>query len=326
MSDTVPASILPETVRARLAAALRAVEYARAAANADENKIENLVQHIHALSELRLEEGDYSRAEGLLREALFRVEDLRHPRHLLLANVASSLGFFYDRTGKFDQAVRFYGKALASAQRGGFDFSELVASVENNLGMIHKKAGRFLEAQACYDRALAMFEQLKGATSVEAGCVLNNLGVLYYARHQHDQAQLLHERALRVREALNTATDGATDPALLRDVRQSLQNLAAVYRTAGRAEKAEELLKRMGEMAPEAVESAPSSPWHLPPPPGTGPVPGPGRQTSPVPRAGAASAPRPDPSPLRVSAPIPPVPRAIPDYKVEYFDDPPGSP
>ena len=193
--------------------------------------------------------------------------------------------------------------------------------------MIHKKAGRFLEAQACYDRALAIFEQLKGPTSVEAGCVLNNLGVLYYARHQHDQAQLLHERALRVREALSSAVEGPPDPALQRDVRQSLQNLAAVYRTAGRAEKAEELLKRMGEMAPETQESAPSSPWHLPPPPGTAtsPVPAPARQTSGIPRAGATPASRPDPSPLRVSAPIPPVPRAIPDYKVEYFDDPPGT-
>lgn len=236
-----------EPLRAQIASATRAVEYARRAANLDETKLETLVDHLHTLAELRVLEGDFSRAESLLREAMFRIKDANEnrklkPRPILAANVASSLGYLYDRWGKADKAREWYASSLEMAEAGGFLRSDLGASVSNNLGMLDKKDGRPAEAEAHYRRSLELFEEFKGKGSPECAAVANNLGVLLYTCSRQDEALALHEQALAVRQLLHNPVTGEG----FRDLCQTWQNLAAVYKAKGNVDKAAALLRQAG--------------------------------------------------------------------------------
>lgn len=244
-----------EALRTQIAATTRAVEYARRVANVDESKLELLVDHLHTLSELRVNEGDFSRGESLLREAMFRIEDANsnhrlRPRPILAANVASSLGYLYDRWNKTDQARKWYSKSLEMAETGNFFASDLGASVSNNLGMLDKKSGALASAEHHYRRSLEIFCVLKGSSSVEAAAVLNNLGVLLYTQGNHGEALQAHEQALAIRQKLHHPQTGEG----FADLCQTWRNLAAVYKAQGLPEKAANLLRQVG-LADEPVEA-----------------------------------------------------------------------
>ncbi len=236
-----------EPLRAQIAAATRAVEYARRAANLDESKLETLVDHLHTLGELRVVEGDFSRAESLLREAMFRIRDANDnrklkPRPILAANVASSLGYLYDRWGKSDKAREWYASSLRMAEEGGFLRSDLGASVSNNLGMLDKKAGALAEAEFHYRRSLQLFDEFKGGDSAEVAAVANNLGVLLYTMSRLPEALSLHEKALAIRQRLHNPVSGEG----FRDLCQTWQNMAAVFKAQGNLDKTATLLRQAG--------------------------------------------------------------------------------
>jgi tetratricopeptide (TPR) repeat protein len=245
-------------LKAAIAAATRAAENARRVMNSDETKLQSLIESLQELSELRVEEGEFMRAESLLREAMFSIQDAQKthrqkPKPVLAANVATNLGFLYDRWGKLSKAREWYGKSLQLATEGGFLDSDLGASVSNNLGMIEKKSGNIETAEEHYRTALRVFELLKGEQSPEVSAVLNNLGVLLYTAKRWPEAQEMHERALALRQKSHDPATGAG----MGDLRQSWQNLAAVLKARGELEKAATLLRQAGlqEEAPEVTPS-----------------------------------------------------------------------
>jgi tetratricopeptide (TPR) repeat protein len=248
-----------ERSKSAIAAATRAVEYARRLVNSDDTKLEMLVEHLYTLSELRVEEGEFMRAESLLREAMFRIEDPqinRHkPRPNLAANVASSLGFLYDRWGKSSKAREWYGRSLSIAESAGFLDSDLGASVSNNLGMVEKSLENWDSAETHYRNAARIFELLRGAESSELAAVYNNLGALLHARERFDESLEAHEKALQIRQKLHDPISGKG----MEDLRQSWQNMAAAYKGKGELEKAATLLRQAGVQAQSA--EAPTPNW-----------------------------------------------------------------
>lgn len=122
----------------QIASASRSVEEARRMAYSDPARTGDLVEHISVLADLRQKEGDFRKAEGLYREALFRVQDLRKPDHELLAGIYSLLAYLYDRWGKMDLAAQFYEKALKLSEQHGFQDADKAATIKNNLAMIFK--------------------------------------------------------------------------------------------------------------------------------------------------------------------------------------------
>jgi tetratricopeptide (TPR) repeat protein len=231
-------------LKSSIATSTRAVEYARRVANSDESKLEMLINHLHTLS--------------LLREANFRVEEAQahhrqKPNPLLAANVASSLGFLYDRWGKAPKAREWYGRSLYLAEVGGFMDSDLGASVSNNLGMIEKKSGKETDSEHHYRNAHRIFQLLKGPDSTESAAVLNNLGVLLYTGKRLPEALAAHTQALQIRQKHFDHISGAGEA----DLRQTWQNLAAVYKAQGDHEKAASLLRQAGRLeAPSETSSA----------------------------------------------------------------------
>ena len=250
------AAPIDENLRSQIAATTRAVEYARRSANIDSTKLELLVEHLHSLAELRVRTGDFSRAESLLREAMFRIEDANSvhriaPRPILAANIASSLGYLYDRWNKTENARSWYQKSLDMAETGHFFESDLGASVSNNLGMLDKRHGALASAEFNYRRALDIFKKIKGSDSLECAAVTNNLGVLLYTQGDYPGAIQCHEAAMAIRQAHHNPATGEG----LKDLCQSWRNLAAVYKTQGEAEKAATLLRQAG-VSEEPSESA----------------------------------------------------------------------
>lgn len=245
-----------EDLRSQIGSATRAVEYARRVANQDESKLELLVDHMHTLAELRVHDGDFPRAESLLREAMFRIEDAnanhrQRPRPILAANVASSLGYLYDRWNRGEQARKWYGKSLEMAEAGNFFHSDLGASVSNNLGMLDKKSGELESAERHYLKSLRIFRSLKGAESSEAAAVLNNLGVLHYTKGNQADALKAHLEAMNIRQTLHNAATGEGS----QDLIQTWRNLAAVYKAQGNAEKAAILLRQAGVTDEQTTEA-----------------------------------------------------------------------
>ena len=163
--------MLNPNLEKQIAAAARAVEEARRVAHRDVARLGDLVENINVLAELRLQEGDFRKAESLYREALFRIQDTRQPDAGLTVGVYSLLAYLYDRWGKHKEAAEFYQKALKLGRERGIHDADKVATVKNNLAMLHKGMREFDKAQAYYEEALADFRGAHGGNSPKVASV-----------------------------------------------------------------------------------------------------------------------------------------------------------
>ena len=244
-------SVLNTTLERQIAAATRAVDDARRVAHRDPSRMGELVEHINVLAELRQQEGNFTKAESLYREALFRIQDVKSPDPALQVGVYSLLAYLYDRWGRLKEAADFYRKALELGAKHGLQDSTEVATVKNNLAVIHKGMKDFDRAEQYYTEALEEFRRLHGEESAEVASVYNNLGVLHYQNMNLERAHDMHLKALRIRESL--AREGS--PA---DLAQTCINLGAVFKSLGDFEKAHGLVERARSIAAgRPVEEAP---------------------------------------------------------------------
>ena len=88
-----------------------------------------------------LEQGEYTRADLLLRRALARAERLFGSDDFDLASILNNLGILYKYQGRYAEAEPLYQRALAIVERvRGPDHPD-VASIYHNLGGLEHARG-----------------------------------------------------------------------------------------------------------------------------------------------------------------------------------------
>lgn len=146
------------------------------------------------------------------------------------AAVHGILGICHSRCDDADAALHHHQEALRLRQQAG-DLGG-VASSHNNLGIVLGSLGRFADAEAEYSRALAMFRKTGNRRFV--AMTLNNLGDLCLKRDDDRKAEAY------LLEAQNVAQQIGQNTELI----NTMGNLAEVQLRRGNAAEAVRLLER----------------------------------------------------------------------------------
>jgi len=134
-------------------------------------------------------EGDYSKAEALLHQALKLSSSRRHPKQT--AGVLSALGALYRHQGRYAEALESYNKALALYRQAETD--KEIASTLNNIGGVLQLQGKLDEALPPYEQALAIRRKLRDSRG-QAG-TLTNIGACYFEQGRYAKALGAYDRA-----------------------------------------------------------------------------------------------------------------------------------
>ena len=103
------------------------------------------------------------------------------------------------KTGNYEQAILFWGKALELRKKEFGPDDPTTATLLNNLATLYRVQGRYAEAEPLMKRAFAIREKELGPEHPDVGESLNNLALLYYAQGRSADAEPLYERALAIR-------------------------------------------------------------------------------------------------------------------------------
>ncbi|MFX0199094.1 MAG: tetratricopeptide repeat protein [Candidatus Hodarchaeota archaeon] len=185
------------------------------------------------------QQGRYSEAVAMAREALKAAENTFGPNHPNMAASLNNLAFLQQAQGKyaeaeplFKRALKIYEKALGPEHPRHI----LVATSLNNLAGLYQAQGKYVEAEPLYRQALKIREKVLGKDHPDVVGSLNSVAAVYKAQGKYTEAEPLYRQALRIREK----DLGKDHP----DVVGSLNNLAAVYKVQGKYAEAEPIYRQ----------------------------------------------------------------------------------
>ena len=112
----------------------------------------------------------------------------------------NNLGSVLQDLGEFQEARKYYERALKiDEQVYGPDHPDVARDV-NNLGSVLQDLGEFQEARKCYERALKIDEQVYGPDHPKVAIRVNNLGSVLQDLGEFQEARKCYERALKIDE------------------------------------------------------------------------------------------------------------------------------
>ncbi|GIH06534.1 SARP family transcriptional regulator [Rhizocola hellebori] len=107
---------------------------------------------------------------------------------------ANVLAVLNAKSSRFDEALRYFNKALVASQKLGHVAREAV--IRNNLGRVAEELGRHDEALVHYTEAHELSERSGNIDGLVLA--LGNIGVSYGRRHEHEKAITYLEKALTI--------------------------------------------------------------------------------------------------------------------------------
>ncbi|KAI9764543.1 MAG: hypothetical protein M1840_008369 [Geoglossum simile] len=144
---------------------------------------------------------DVSRVLGLGNQDLMKTclelseKDFRRD-HPLAPAAANNMGGVYDGQGHYDEALKWYGRALAGEEGTlGRDHSSTLEII-NNMGVVYWKQAKYGEALKWLGQALAGREKVLGPKHVSALETTNEMGNACYSRGKYDEALKWYGQAL----------------------------------------------------------------------------------------------------------------------------------
>lgn len=227
----------PQELEVQIDIAIRSVEEARRQAHRDLTKRGRLIAQLHALAKLRMQQGDFSRAESLYREAFECTKDRRKIDPEEVVHIHCLLGDFYNAWSKPAEATEYYTKALEYGEEAGLQHSMEMAGLKSHLARLLKASGKADEAIAFYQQAVEAFRASNAGKDARLASVYDELGALFYQKMELDQALEMHQKAL----AISQQTRG-------RDYSSTYQNLNLVYRAMGDFERAFECVQSAAQI------------------------------------------------------------------------------
>ncbi len=182
------------------------------------------------------DQGNYGKAEPLLRRALAIREKALGPEHPDVARSFSNLGLLYLYQGDYGKTKPRYERALAIREKALGPEHPDVAHSLIGLASLYQAQGDYGKTEPLLRRALAIWEKALGPEHPLVARGLNNLASLYQDQGNYRNAEPPLRRALAIWEKAL----GPEHP----DVAHSLIGLASLYQAQGDYGKAEPLLRR----------------------------------------------------------------------------------
>ena len=201
-----------------------AVEKARGILKADDpGTVVELALSLEVKGDLMRQTGELEAARTAYLEAL-ELLDGSGDFTELLGRISASIAVLYDQGGQFDEAKKFYERAILLFERLDPPALLDVADLKNNLAFIFEESGDDDTAESLFLDALKITNEQLGEGDPETAAICNNLGALYQKAGHFSQAREMHSMALDNR----TRQLGEDHP----DTAQSHGNLAVTLAEA----------------------------------------------------------------------------------------------
>ncbi len=146
------------------------------------------------------------------------------------AHLLHNVGWYLFERAEYQEAQRYYEKAVAMKREVFVEESLDTAASLNNLALVYDTQGKYDEALALYEQALAIKRKALGEQHISTATSLNNLAIVYSAQGKYDEALAMHQQEL----AITRRAFGEQHP----NTAKSLGNLANVYRAQGKYDEA----------------------------------------------------------------------------------------
>jgi tetratricopeptide (TPR) repeat protein len=179
-------------------------------------------------------QGQFARAEPLLREALAAAEHASSPEGGALVEALNALGLLCKDLGRYDEARGHYERALALLECAGAADPDDIATLYHNLGGIEHARGDYAAGERLARRGLTIRTSLDNADSFLIATDKVALAAILDGLTRYVEAERLYLEAVAIFER----TPGHLDI----ELSVALNDLGAQYARRGRLEQAEELL------------------------------------------------------------------------------------
>jgi tetratricopeptide (TPR) repeat protein len=191
----------------------------------------DLATSLHNIGLLYYDQGRYSEAEPLYKQALELRKHLFGEEDLDVAQSLNNLAELYQDQGRYQEAELLYQQALELRKRLLGDNHPDFAMSLGNLAELYRSIGRYTQAEPLYLQALELTKRLLGDNHPNFALLLNNVALFYYSQGRYSEAEVLSRQAVEIdKRCLGEESPGfATD----------LHNLALIYRAQERYQEAE---------------------------------------------------------------------------------------
>jgi CHAT domain-containing protein/tetratricopeptide (TPR) repeat protein len=197
---------------------------------------QNLAYTAGQLGWLRLQKGEYHKAEAFFQRAVEISQQALGSDSPIYAIHLNALAFLSYRVKDYARAESWYLRSLAITEKSaGADQVDSVTALQG-LGNVFSAREEFEKAESFYKRALVIREKTLGPTHPDVTFTLDSLASLYVAQREYGKAEPLFQRALEIRRARFGLENIQIVP--------SLNSLASVYRSIGDYSKAKHLYER----------------------------------------------------------------------------------
>jgi len=200
--------------------------------------------------------GDYARAKQLYQRVLALRENVAGKRsidvalsrlcqstsaepdecqqHLDVALTLNDLGAVHEHEGDYDQAEKFFNRALEISEKILPPEHSFISQLLNNLAVVYDDKNDQERAEQLFQRVLTVRRQSLGENHPKVALSLNNIGTLYVRKGELKRAGESYERALEMAQQ--------TLPAQHIDIALILNNLGVLAMFKGEHGQARQLL------------------------------------------------------------------------------------
>jgi tetratricopeptide (TPR) repeat protein len=208
-----------------------------------------------------IREGTYPGAEGWYRLGLVllkmgQAEKAQQVYEILLeqeteesgkAPIYGNLGCIKDDLGEYQEAIRFYEKALEIYKKTRPPNHPDLGSFYNNIGLVYSNMGDYSKALSSYEKALAIRQQSLPPNHPDLGASYNNIGLVHDSMGDYSKALSSYEKALAIQQQ--------SFPSNHPDSGASYNNIGSVYKNMGDYLKAHSFYERAVEIAQQSLPS-----------------------------------------------------------------------
>jgi tetratricopeptide (TPR) repeat protein len=161
------------------------------------------------------------------------------------AHLLHNVGWYLFERADYQEAQRYYEKAVAMKREVFGEESLDTAASLNNLALVYDAQGKYDDALSLYEHVLGIKRKALGEQHIGITTTLNNLAMLYRAQGKYEKALNFHQQELAItRKAL-----GEHHP----DTAKSWGNLANVYLAQGKYDEAQNPCERALAIQREAL-------------------------------------------------------------------------
>ncbi|CAF1237974.1 unnamed protein product [Adineta steineri] len=139
--------------------------------------------------------GQFDKAEDIYQVLL---DQRRNDRDK--ATIYGQLGIIQDDLGKYEEALRFYEKALAIRHKTLSPNDPDLAASYNNIGVVHKQMSNYPEALSSYEKALEIRQQSLPPTHPDLAASYDNIGLAYENMNNYPKARIFYKHAMQIGE------------------------------------------------------------------------------------------------------------------------------